>query len=298
LALLGAGNVANLGGVQNNSFVEVDSGSVMNVGRGGFANNSGSSLQLGGLLNSVGGFTNSGGTVVTNSGSALVTSTYSQSGGSTDVSGTLLTKSYQQSAGTTLIETGGIVTANAFNASGGTVTVNGILDPTAVEIGSRATLQGGGLVNGNVFNHGNFMAGTPGSPMTFNINGNYTQNATGIFTEMIGTKGSGLLNVSGAATLVSGASLDVQLAAGFDPKNGTTYTIMNYSSEKGTFTLTDPYFDNGKQEWRVSYGNGGGDDIFLTAEATKVVTPEPSTMLLVGTVLLGMGGYAKKKRAR
>jgi hypothetical protein len=77
---------------------------------------------------------------------------------------------------------------------------------------------------------------------------------------------------------------------------GTTFTIMDYGSEKGTFTVSDPYFDSGKQQWVVSYGTGGGDDILLTAEATRVVTPEPSTMLLVGTVLLGMAGYAKKKR--
>ena len=57
-------------------------------------------------------------------------------------------------------------------------------------------------------------------------------------------------------------------------------SAQSFDKCKGTFTLTDPYFDNGKQEWRVSYGNGGGDDIFLTAEATKVVTPEPSTMSL------------------
>jgi hypothetical protein len=284
--------------MQNYANVEVDAGSLMAVGSGGFANNSGAMVKLGGLLNSAGGFTNNGGTVVTNPGSTLITPTYSQSGGLTDVSGALLAKSYQQSAGSTVIETGGIVTAHTFSATGGTVTVNGVLDPTAVEIGSRATLQGSGLVNGNVFNHGNFIAGTLGNPLTFNINGNYTQNATGIFTELIGSKGNGLLNVSGAATLVPGASLNVQLLGGFDPKNGSTFTIMDYGSEKGTFTLSDPYFDNGKQQWAVSYGAGGSGDIFLTAEATKVVTPEPSTMFLVGSALLGMAGYAKKKRAR
>jgi hypothetical protein len=296
LSLSGPGNVASAHAVVNNTVINVDSGSMLTVGKGGFANNSGVVL-LGGALNSTGSFANNGGTVVTNAGSALNTPTYTQSSGLTDVSGSLVAKSYQQSAGSTIIETSGIVTASTFNATGGTVTVNGVLDPTAVELGSRATLQGSGLVNGNVFNHGNFIAGTLGTPLTFNINGNYTQNATGIFTELIGSKGNGLLNVSGAATLVPGASLNVQLLGGFDPKNGSTFTVMNYGSEKGTFTLSDPYFDNGKQQWAVSYG-AGGDDIFLTAEATKVVTPEPSTMFLVGSALLGMAGYAKKKRAR
>lgn len=308
LNLTGSGNTAIInGGVTNGGTLEVDAGSVFTVKGGGFANVSsfppGSGLPVGtvnlaGAMNVKGGFTNNGGSVMLTPTGTLMTDTYAQSGGLTDVSGSLVAKSYQQTAGSTVIETGGIVTANTFNATGGTVTVNGILDPTAVELGSRGTLQGSGIVNGNVFNHGNIIAGTLGNPLTFNINGNYTQNATGIFTELIGSKGNGLLNVSGAATLVPGASLNVQLVGGFDPKNGTTFTLMDYGSEKGTFTLSDPYFDNGKQQWAVSYGTGGSDDIFLTAEATKVVTPEPSTMFLVGSALLGMVGYAKKKRAR
>jgi hypothetical protein len=172
------------------------------------------------------------------------------------------------------------------NASGGAV----------VDI-AGGTLKGNGTVNGNVIMAGAILPGTSGIPGTLTINGNYQQTATGVFNELISNKGNGLLNVSGAATLVPGAALNVQLLAGFDPKNGTTFTIMDYGSEKGTFTVSNPYFDNGKQEWVVSYGGGSGDDIFLTAEATKVVTPEPSTILLVGTALLGMGGYAKKKKA-
>ena len=276
----------------------MDAGSSLTVTGGGFTNNSGgNSLTLGGSLNAIGGFANTGGTVITNPGSTLITSTYSQSAGLTDVSGTLVANSYTQSGGTTTIETGGLVSATTFSATGGTVTVNGILDPTAVEIGSGATLQGTGTIIGNVVNRGNIIAGTPGNPLTFNINGNYTQNATGIFTELIGSKGNGLLNISGTAALAPGASLNVQLLGGFDPKNGTSFTIMDYGSEKGTFTISDPYFDNGKQEWVITSYAGGGDDVVLTAEASNVVTPEPSTVLLVGTVLLGMGGYAKKKRA-
>jgi hypothetical protein len=142
------------------------------------------------------------------------------------------------------------------------------------------------------------IAGTHGNPITFNINGNYSQNATGIFTELIGSKDNGLLNISGTAALAPGASLNIQLVGGFDPKNGTSFTIMDYGSEKGTYTIRDPYFDKGKQQWVItSYHGGDGDDVVLTAQASNVVTPEPSTMLLVGTVLLGMGGYAKKKRA-
>jgi hypothetical protein len=84
----------------------------------------------------MGGFTNSGGTVILNPSAILTSDSYSQSGGSTDVSGTLSTASYRQSGGDTIIESGGTISATTFKATGGTVTVNGTLDPTAVEIGS------------------------------------------------------------------------------------------------------------------------------------------------------------------
>ena len=177
--------------------------------------------------------------------------------------------------------------------------MNGILNVSngAIVNIQGGSLSGGGTVNGNVVMAGNMIAGTPGNPMTFNINGNYTQNATGILTALIGSTANSLLNVSGTATLLPGAQLNVVLAANFDPKNGISFTILDYGFESGEFILDDPYFNNGTQEWVIGYAGGDGDDIVLTAQASNVVTPEPCTMLMVGTVLLGMGGYAKKKRA-
>ncbi len=317
----------NFGG-ERFSMTDLTNGSILSVSGDvrlgssfGFNLKSGSSALVGGnftnldsplsinnsTLRIAGTFTNTQfGKVTVGPMGILTASSYSQLNDSpspgfsfTDVSGTLVaTNSYQQSGGSTIIERGGLIKAGTFQATSGTVTVNGILDPTVVEIESGARLSGGGTVNGNVVMGGNMIAGTRGIPMTFNINGNYTQNATGIFTELISGKGNGLLNISGTAALAPGASLNVQLVGGFDPKNGTSFTIMDYGSEQGTFTISDPYFDNGKQEWVItSYAGGDGDDVVLTAEASNVVTPEPCTVLLVGTVLLGMGGYAKKKRA-
>ena len=91
--------------------------------------------------------------------------------------------------------------------------------------------------------------------------------------------------------------MNVLLAGNFDPVNGTSFTILDYGSENGTFIINDPFFNNGTQEWVISsYAGGDGDDVVLTAEAAHVVIPEPCTMLLVGSALLGMGGYARKKR--
>jgi hypothetical protein len=72
---------------------------------------------------------------------------------------------------------------------------------------------------------------------------------------------------------------------------------MDDGSERGAFTITDPYFDNGKQEWIItSYAGGDGNDVVLTAEAAPVATPEPSTLLLLSSGLIALAGYAKKKR--
>jgi hypothetical protein len=197
-------------------------------------------------------------------------------------------------------DTGLFNVSTNYNQFAGSTVVNGTLTASNGAIVNilGGSLSGGGTVNGNVVMGGTMIAGTPHNPLTFNINGNYSQNATGIFTELISSKGNGLLNISGTAALAPGALLNIQLVGGYDPKNGTSFTIMDYGSEKGTFTITDPYFDHGKQEWVVSsYAGGDGDDVVLTAEAAHVVTPEPCTMLLVGSALLGMGGYAKRKKA-
>lgn len=103
-------------------------------------------------MNANGGFSNLGGVTIGFRGTLNVTGGYTQNGvgSSTDVAGALNTDSYEQAGGATTIETGGLVSSITFKATGGVVTVNGTLDPTAVEFGAGATLQGTGAINGNV----------------------------------------------------------------------------------------------------------------------------------------------------
>src|SRR5258708_32160433 len=141
------------------------------------------------------------------------------------------------------------------------------------------------------------IAGTPGNPLQLNINGDYTQTGSGTFIVGASSTGNGMLNVSGGVVLDPGALLDIQLADGFDPQNGTSYFILDYGSETGTFTISDPFFNNGTQEWVItSYSGGDGDDNVLTAQtAGPTATPEPRTILLLGARLLRMLGKPSKK---
>jgi fibronectin-binding autotransporter adhesin len=291
LQLAGQGNVANLYAVQNSGLVQVDTGSILSVGGGGFSNNTGGTLTLGGTTNVSGAFTNSGGSVILSPTASLTANSYSQSAGLTDVSGTLKTNSYSQTGGTTTIETGGTVTARTFTATGGTVTVNGILDPTAVEIGSGAALQGTGTIIGNVAMGGTIVAGAPGTPGTLSIIGNYEQIGYGTFDEQIGAPSAGFLNISGDAALDFNSLLIITLLNGYDPL-GQTFGIMDYSSLVGQFSNGSSFWQDGFL-WDISYGQHEID-------VTAVSAPEPSSLLLLflGLAALAFCAHKKMRTAR
>ena len=167
------------------------------------------------------GFTNSGAFVLVETNQDIRYGGSSQSSGSlTDVLGTISTASYKQSGGDTIIESGGTISATTFKATGGTITVNGTLDPTAVEIGSGATLLGTGRIVGNVAMGGTMIPGGPDAPGTITIFGNYEQTGNGILREFISSSSNGLLNVSGDVALDPHSVLSISLLDGFNPLGG------------------------------------------------------------------------------
>jgi hypothetical protein len=265
----------------------MDAAGTLIVTGGGFSNQG--ILRLRGIANVMGGFTNSGGSVVVNPSATLTSDSYSQSGGSTDVSGILSTASYKLSGGGTIIESGGTISATTFKATGGTVTVNGTLDPTAVEIGSGATLQGTGKIVGNVSMGGTMIPGGPGTPGTVTIFGNYEQTGNGILREFISSSSNGLLSVSGDVALDSDSILSITLLGGFNPL-GDTFTIMDYASLVGQFSNGSSFWDDGFL-WDVNYG---ANQIDISA----VRSPEPSSLLLlcIGFAVLAL--CAQQKMAK
>lgn len=290
LKLIGPGNAASLYAVQNYTLIAVDAGSSLTVTGGGFTNNSGATLNLGGSLSTTGGFTNSGGSVLMSATATFTTDSYSQSAGLTDVSGTLVANSYTQSGGNTTIESGGLLTATTFKASGGSVTVNGVLDPVAVEIDSGATLQGAGSITGNVAMAGTIMPGSASGPGTLTIVGNYEQIGNGVFDELIGGASyNGLLDVTGNVALDSDSQLEITLLGGFNPI-GDSFTIMDYNSLAGQFSNGSSFWDNGYL-WDISYGQNQID-------VTAVQAPEPSSFLLLLIGLAALAFYAHRKMAK
>jgi fibronectin-binding autotransporter adhesin len=283
---IGISGPATIYAIQNSGFMSVGQ---MTVNGGGIINNVGGTLYLSGPETVAGGFTNSGGDV--HFGATITADNYSQSSGSTDISGTLATSSYRQGGGTTTIENGGLLTAKAFTATGGTVTVNGILDPTAVEFGSGAALQGTGTIIGNVAMGGTIIPGVPGTPGTLTIMGNYEQIGNGTFDELIGANSASPLNVTGDAALDSDSLLKISLLSGFNPL-GQTFGIMDYRSLVGQFSNGSSFLDDG-YVWDISYGR---NEIYVTA----VSTPEPSSLLLlfVGLSTLVFCAHRKLEKMR
>jgi len=85
--------------------------------------------------------------------------------------------------------------------------------------------------------------------------------------------------------------LDVSLGAGFSPNPGDAFDILDwYESLSGSFfSLNLPAGD-----WDTSSLLTTGVISYL-GETPNVPVPEPSTMLLLGSGLIGLAGYGRKK---
>lgn len=194
-----------------------------------------------------------------------------------------------RAAGTPSSRTAGLFLQRLFKATGGTITVNGTLDPTAVEIGPGATLQGMGKIVGNVAMNGKMVPGGPGGPGTLTIFGNYEQTGNGILRELISSSSNGLLSVNGDVALDSDSILSLTLLGGFNPL-GDTFTIMDYASLVGQFSNGTSFWGDGFL-WDVNYG---ANQIDISA----VRSTEPSSLLLLCIGCAALALCAQRKMAK
>jgi hypothetical protein len=146
------------------------------------------------------GFTNQGAVTIAGGGTLTVNGLYTQMG---NTSSTSIAAGGNLSTGT-----------QTYTQNGGTTTVNGTLTSTTGGVSiTKGAFQGAGTVQGNVTMTGGTIspgAPTPAAPDALNIAGNFTMTG-GILDELIGTAGSGSLDVSGAVTLGGTSALDIKI---------------------------------------------------------------------------------------
>jgi hypothetical protein len=143
-----------------------------------------------------------------------------------------VTGNYTQTAGTTNLG-GGILTANGVHLEGG-------------------VLVGPGTIDADVQNAATVDVGAPGSPGILSIGGNYIQTGSGVLKVQIGGTSAGVtfdqLDVTGQAAL--NGTLTVNLINGFVPTSGKSFEILTSSADTGAFTILNgaggqftPHFD-------------------------------------------------------
>jgi hypothetical protein len=199
--------------------------------------------------------------------------------GELDNSGTVQTNQFEN-AGSSF--TGGVF----INLTGGTFDLNGGSDTAEF-----ATLGNGGTVNtvaGSLVTVG---SGPPAAAQGLDVLAN------GNFEELLLSNGSfGVMNILGPAML--NGTLDIELLNGFLPGVGSSFTFLHFTpgTLSGAFAnIQGQTFNNGTESWQVIYDNAGGDVRLQVAGSQPAGTPEPSTLILVGGVLLGLSRLRRKR---
>jgi hypothetical protein len=206
--------------------------------------------------------------------------------------------------GSTLAVTGSVTNAGTIQTIKGDpaskFTVSGTftndVNGTLILANSGDSAIFGKLVNGGTIDavKGAFVG--IGDP-NFTITSGCQQLADATMDELISSPTDfGIMKMSGPAA--PGGTLEVTLEDGFIPKVGEQFAFMDFTPGdlKGAFSdFAGQTFDNGLEKWGISYNNADGD-ILLTAEANSTTpTPEPGSLVLLGTGLVGLGLWLRRR---
>jgi autotransporter family porin len=231
---------------------------------------------------------------------------YTQGGAhsSTTVNGTL------EAAGMViwngLLQVNGIVTMQSFSfdqdtnadiiTPGGTVYVTGS-GPT-----SGGTLGGGGTINGDV-DIETYGTLAPGDPADLTINGDLTMD--GMEDEEIDGLGSipgdfDVVTVNGGIDY--NGYLDVLVLDDFVPASGEQWIILTWTGADTNedLVITDASLGGGLYwglVWQNDTNSSLGGELILEVEGTPTSTPEPGTLLFLGTGIASLLAARRKRLA-
>lgn len=199
------------------------------------------------------------------SGTTAVTMGFVNTGQISVQSGTLdVGTGFSQSAGSTSLDGGNLSSSAPIQISGG-------------------SLQGSGIINGNVINNANLHPGH--SPGSITINGNYTQTANSTLDMEIAGLTPGAqydqLIVLGTATL--DGTLNIVQYDGFVPQDGTNFQLINFYSIAGGFARTNLQWPSAQ-----CYFTTVSTSTYYVATSHRDVTPPAVTI----EAPVANGGYA------
>jgi len=243
---------------------------------------------------STGNFTVAGGRAISDSATAFSNAGTLTVGQSSSLSLTGTTATYTQTGGTTTVD-GTLTAKGGMTFSGGSVFGNG----GTLNAGTKT------VTNGATFNIGDKTM-TAGSEA---VAGGYTQSSTGVLAIDIGGQTAGTqfdqLTISGAASL--NGTLNLDLINSFVPTLGETFDILNASSVAGTFSTVNGEAINSTEHFTVLYNmpaktvtldvvsGAATSGAFLGRSGPASATPEPSTLLLLGSGLLLVARCARRR---
>lgn len=248
--------------IQNSGVVEIDNNLTIKNNSG--YSLSGGSLRVGNALEvSKGQFNQSGGESIVHNLSMSPDGKYILAGGS-------LTTEYLNSTGA----------PNSFQFHGGTLTVEKVI--------GDLKMAGGVLAPGH-------------SPGATTISRDFIMTGGLLDFKIAGLDDYDFLSVSGRATFSTGTLLEFSFLYNYMPSDGDTFRFLDAGSFENFDLLTISVLDLADGlSWSIIEGIDSSTSmsyrsLYFTSNDT-VPTPEPSTLILLVSGLLGLGWYGRKRK--